>query len=256
MYGVLKLFAQPYACLMILLGAGLIVLWFRRDLSWRLFLVIWLAWGATVLLSVPLASDYLVGTLEKSFPVMSTLPSEMDVIIALGGGLKTTHGCLVSSTLTASSLRRCVTTAEIYHQSNHASVIVCGGATKWRDDTMTEAQAMSDCLEMMDVPRADIIREEQSLNTRENVLAAAQIIQEHGFRRVALVTSASHMKRATMCFGHEGISVIPCLCGQRATATEWGSVAQWVPSANALARSNSTIQEWIGIAWYKLQGWV
>jgi uncharacterized SAM-binding protein YcdF (DUF218 family) len=88
-----------------------------------------------------------------------------------------------------------------------------------------------------------IVREERSQNTRENLVNAAPIIRAHGWRRVTLVTSASHMGRALRVARR----VMPEL--------------DWVPApvsdAGPRARIYRTrLGEWAKLAWYGLRGWI
>jgi uncharacterized SAM-binding protein YcdF (DUF218 family) len=93
------------------------------------------------------------------------------------------------------------------------------------------------------VPENAIVREERSQTTRENLLNAGPIVHEHGWRRVALVTSASHMGRAVRVARR----VMP--------EVEW--VAVPVPDAGPRGRVYRTrLAEWAKLAWYAVRGWV
>lgn len=93
------------------------------------------------------------------------------------------------------------------------------------------------------VPDQAIVREERSQNTRENLVNVDPIIRAHGWRRVALVTSASHMGRALRVARR----VMPDL--------DW--VPAPVPDAGPRARIYRTrLGEWTKLAWYGLRGWI
>jgi uncharacterized SAM-binding protein YcdF (DUF218 family) len=93
------------------------------------------------------------------------------------------------------------------------------------------------------VTAAAIVREERSQNTRENLANAAAIIRAHGWRRIALVTSASHMGRALRVARR----VMPDL--------DW--VPAPVPDAGPRARIYRTrLAEWAKLGWYGLRGWI
>jgi len=88
-----------------------------------------------------------------------------------------------------------------------------------------------------------IVREERSQNTRENLVNVDPIIRAHGWRRVALVTSESHMGRALRVARR----VMPDL--------DW--VPAPVPDAGPRARIYRTrLGEWSKLAWYGLRGWI
>ena len=92
------------------------------------------------------------------------------------------------------------------------------------------------------VPRDAIVVEERSTTTRENVLNAAPIVRERAWKRVALVTSASHMGRALRA-------------ARRAMPeVQWTPVA--VEDAGPPARIYRTrLGEWVKLAWYAARGW-
>lgn len=92
------------------------------------------------------------------------------------------------------------------------------------------------------VPDAAIVLERDSTTTRENVLFAASIIKERGWRRVALVTSQSHLARA--------------LAAARKTMPDVEWVPAPVPDAGPPTRvERLRAQEWAKHLWYILRGW-
>lgn len=85
-----------------------------------------------------------------------------------------------------------------------------------------------------------------SRSTHEDARAIRSLAEEHGFRRVLVVTAASHVPRARLTIAHE-------LRGRPITADilSWEQVAQ--PSGRA--RTVSTyIQELIKLIYYALRG--
>lgn len=90
-------------------------------------------------------------------------------------------------------------------------------------------------------PRA-IILEARSSTTRENLQFAAPLLRQSSLRRVALVTSRSHMGRALR------------------TARRLVPEVEWLPvpvdDAGPPARiRKARLAEWFKLAWYWLRGW-
>jgi len=54
-----------------------------------------------------------------------------------------------------------------------------------------------------------LILERESLTTRQNARKVAQLLALRGWRRIGLVTSDFHMRRAIRLFREEGLSVEP-----------------------------------------------
>ena len=92
------------------------------------------------------------------------------------------------------------------------------------------------------VPATAIVLETASMSTRENFIFAAPLIRERGWRRIALVTSQSHLARAL------------------ATARTAMPDVEWVPDPVPDAGPPSRVrrvraQERTKHLWYILRGW-
>ena len=120
---------------------------------------------------------------------LNTVQFDEDVIIVLGAGLR---GENVTSTL-ANRLDRVVQ----YHEKNpYAIIVVCGGLGD--QTTITEALAMKRYLVYRGVPEEQIIMEDKSRNTFQNLYFANDILIENfpeGFTSV-IVTNDFHIYRA------------------------------------------------------------
>ena len=255
MYSVAKSIAQPYCALLLIAACGLLLLARHNPVNWRRFVLPWMAWLGLVLLSIPIVSQYVCGTLEAGFPPPRQLPIQMDALVVLGGGLQPPDQFLVSSVVTSGTLRRCISAAEVYRRCGDIPVVCCGGPTLDGQVKLSEAEVMRDCLVSMQVPAERIILENKSRNTRENATYALEVLQRHSLKHVGLITSARHMNRAVSCFKVVGLDVAPLPCGHRLKTTSPSCFQSWVPSASSLSAANGAIQEWLGIAWYKLRGW-
>ncbi len=87
-----------------------------------------------------------------------------------------------------------------------------------------------------------ILCETESRSTRENVTLARPLLQAYGLRRVALVTSRSHLLRATWA------------ARRAAPQVEWLPVA--VPDAGGpVRRARNRLAEWLKLAAYVARGW-
>ena len=104
------------------------------------------------------------------------------------------------------------------------------------------AEALREQCVRRGVPPDRLVLEPDSTSTRENMLFAAPLVRGRGYRRVALVTSASHMGRA-----------------ERAARRVMPEV-EWVPvpvkDAGPPSRQRRLcLQEWVKLAWYLARGW-
>lgn len=92
------------------------------------------------------------------------------------------------------------------------------------------------------VPAERVLCETESRSTRENLLLARPLLESFGLRRVALVTSRSHLLRALRT------------ARRAAPRVEWLPVA--VPDAGDPGRrARNRLLEWLKLAGYLLRGW-
>jgi len=92
------------------------------------------------------------------------------------------------------------------------------------------------------VPADAIVLETASTTTRENLVFAAPLVKEHGWRRIALVTSQSHLARAL------------------ATARKAMPDVQWIPAPVPDAGPPERVrrlrvEEALKHLWYLMRGW-
>ena len=93
--------------------------------------------------------------------------------------------------------------------------------------------------------------EDRSMDTGENARFSAQLLNSDGVRHVVLVTSPSHLQRATSAFLEAGLTITPA-----PTALNPGGGAYWelsVPSATALRQSTAASHELLGRAFLWLK---
>jgi uncharacterized SAM-binding protein YcdF (DUF218 family) len=84
--------------------------------------------------------------------------------------------------------------AEWWMRYPNASLIMCTGDNQGLG--VSNASVMAACAVRMGVPKQNIIEEDQSLNTYENLYNAWQIIQAEDFKQPTLVTLDLYTRRA------------------------------------------------------------
>lgn len=93
-------------------------------------------------------------------------------------------------------LARCDAAAEAYRQGLASAIVACGGVIPGH--AACEADVMTRLLGERHVPECAIIRENQSLDTMENMRFAAKLLGGAKGKRVLVVTSDYHLRRAVM----------------------------------------------------------
>lgn len=97
------------------------------------------------------------------------------------------------------------------------------------------------------VPEAAIVRVPGPRNTREEIAALRALVAEHGWQRVAVITSAWHLPRALALARAAGLDVVPVGADFRGEAPVAG-VFGLIPSANGLYRVQTAAWELLGRA--------
>lgn len=147
--------------------------------------------GALTGLGVLLAVCICAG---RSYPVKRS-----DCIIVLGA--KVWPDGRMSHTL----LFRCEKALEAWREGVAPRIIVCGGQTEGEPET--EAAAMARWLEEKGVPSEDILREDKSADTRENLKNARAFMAGNGLNTAAMCTSDYHLTRAMWLAKGMGLDV-------------------------------------------------
>jgi uncharacterized SAM-binding protein YcdF (DUF218 family) len=87
--------------------------------------------------------------------------------------------------------------------------------------------------------------EGKSRDTAENAQYTAALLQRDRIQRIALVSDAWHLPRATREFQRAGFEVLPAPMGH--INPRQSNVLEWLPSDHGLASSRQVIREWIGM---------
>lgn len=107
---------------------------------------------------------------------------------------------------------------DAYKSGRASKIMLCGGKLRdFPEGKYSEAEHMCKAAIEMDVAMEDIILENKSQNTVENILFALTELQQtfylNNVRKVLLVTTAYHMRRSLAIAQYlfpEHIAVIPC----------------------------------------------
>lgn len=120
-----------------------------------------------------------------------------------------------------------------------------------------EAERMQKVMLKSGVKSEKIILETKSTNTKDHVRYLLPIAKEKGYKRVYLVTSASHMPRSMLlfkeAFRQNGVEVVPYPCRYR-TSKKHVVVdnKEWIPNNYSLELSSDAWTEYLGILELKM----
>lgn len=228
-----------------LLGVAAIVLrrfnW-RRTAKWCVVA----AFGWMWLWMTPTMTWIVGSSLEREFlangrvPIVETFP-EADAIILLGGGIGGDTN-LSSYAEMAMSSDRVWQAARLYRAGKATKIVATG--FRPQDTTLPLLKDFGlpeDCVSFL------IAR-----NTEEE----AKRIEKMGFKKILLVTSAWHMKRARLMFNkyasHIEVVCAPADFEQTMMAENMFSFKALLPDVNAFQLNCLALHEWVGIVGYKV----
>ena len=191
----------------------------------------------TWVVGVPLEREFLA---DGRVPMVETFP-EADAIILLGGGMGAdTNSNSYAEMWTGAD--RVWQAARLYKAEKAPKVIATGnGAIDTTLPLLKDFGLADECVSFLDAK-----------NTEEEAKGMAKI----GYKKILLVTSAWHTKRARLMFEKYApeIEVVcaPADFEQTMMAENLFSPKAILPDVNAFSLNSVALREWVGIIGYKL----
>jgi uncharacterized SAM-binding protein YcdF (DUF218 family) len=201
----------------------------------------------TSLLAWPPVEYLLSRPLEGGYPLkpFRAVPG-VDAIVVLSGAVSPAQFERPYPLAGPETFARCQHAAWI-HRNTSLPVLASGGGYPAFSVTMREL------LLEAGVAPGQVWVEDRSRSTHENAAFSAQILRQHGARRIILVVDARSMLRAAACFRHEGIEVIPAPSKFVYLSP---ILEDWLPGWKAIRGNELTLHETVGLLWYRLRGWI
>lgn len=171
---------------------------------------------------------------------MSEAPRQADAIVVFAGGVGE------SGKAGGGYQERVKRASDLYHDGLAPHVIFSSGYVY----AFQEAEIMKALAEANGIPDSAIVLEERAANTYQNVVYSRDILRTRGWRRVLLVSSPYHMRRAMLTWHRAApdIEVAPVPVQQsQFYAHERGA---------SLEQIRGLLQEYAAIAVYWWRGWI
>lgn len=236
---ILKYLLLPPVSNVLLVLAGLL-LDTRRALGG---LLVTLGLISLLALATPWASHALRQGLEpEPLPGPGSL-GRAQAIVILGGGRDYVAPEFGWGDAPANATWRRLAYGAHLHRESGLPILVSGGRV--HDEHSAEASLMAAALrEVFGVPVRWL--EGESRNTAENARLSAAMLAHDDIERIALVSQAWHLPRASAEFEDTGLTVIPA-------PTEFASAPPpglhgWLPRSYHLHQSTRALHEWLGRA--------
>jgi len=148
-------------------------------------------------------------------------------------------------------------TLQLYNEGKIKHIIVSGGLGSEKVENSAAADRLKSFLTMAGVPDSVITVEPEAVNTYENAVNTAEILnRDFPDQKYLLVTSAFHMKRSELCLQKQGVQFDVFPAGYLTDRPTFNFEDVVIPRATAIEKWEKLFKEWVGIATYKVMGYL
>jgi uncharacterized SAM-binding protein YcdF (DUF218 family) len=152
---------------------------------------------------------------------------------------------------------RVLHTLQLYRLGKIKKILISGGSGRLFGDTISEASELAKIFLLCGIPSSDILIEDKSVNTRENAILSMKFMEENNIHgKPLLITSAFHMRRASLCFKKAGLNTDTFSTDFYSHKTSFTPAELLFPSEKALSRWTILFHEILGVISYKIVGYI
>jgi len=145
---------------------------------------------------------------------------------------------------------------DLYALGKINRIMVSGGSGSLSQQDMKEADYMKNFLMNMGIPESRILIERESRNTFENAKNTAEILDAMPYGNLLLITSATHMPRAQACFKKAGLVFETYPANPVYSRDSYGLKTWLLPNPRVMGSWQSLFHEWVGLAAYRVKGYI
>jgi uncharacterized SAM-binding protein YcdF (DUF218 family) len=245
---IVDMWFMPLQLVVLLLGVGCVLLWWRRSSASGRVLVS-AAWLLLFAASCTAVSDLALLPLEERYPKWSGANEELAFVVVLGAGAQDETPRLPDTNLlnTAGTYR--LLEAIAIYRANPGSKLVLSGRGGSREPFAVVAARVAQAI---GVPAEDIRLQPEGHNTEQEAGLLAAML---GQQRFAVVTSAAHMPRAMQLFAAAGVQPLPApahFLDRYNPHPNWSD--RTAPSVASLERAEFALHEYLSLTWLWLKG--
>jgi uncharacterized SAM-binding protein YcdF (DUF218 family) len=148
-------------------------------------------------------------------------------------------------------------TVQLYKLGHIRHILISGGSGRLGGNDSPEADELKKAFLLMGVPEQDITLENQSRNTYESAVEVKKILGDSvQVSDCLLITSAFHMRRSLACYEKAGMPIDTFTTDFYAHPRNFYLDGLLIPQLDALVLWQKLIKEWVGLAAYKIAGYV
>lgn len=147
-------------------------------------------------------------------------------------------------------------TLQLYKLGLIRKILISGGSGTISKRTK-EADELSLVLQMMGVPKEDLLIENQSDNTYQSAVAVKEMIgNTYSSSDCLLITSGYHMRRSRACFKKAGYDMDTFSVDFLSSRRSFSPDVLLIPKIESLFNWQVLMKEWVGLIAYKMAGYV
>ena len=144
----------------------------------------------------------------------------------------------------------------LYKEGYVKKIIISGGSGSLTKTYSTEALEIKKILVHAEVPATDILYEDRSRNTYENAKFTKELLKKHPeLKKLLLVTSAFHIRRAAGCFSKQGIEADAFSVDFYTSDRSFSPERLFVPQEVYLYQWQKLLHEILGFIVYRIMGY-
>jgi len=181
------------------------------------------------------------------------VPTAEAIVVLAGGRFNPTGNGL--SQWTEPMVNRFEAGVELYLAGRAPLLLFTNGGVPWAGCFEPIESSIMALAEKRGVPRHALVTTEKVKNTAEEVRAVAEALGrkagEGNAGKIVLVTSAFHMRRATLLFERAGFEVIPFPTDFWVCRKQEFTMMDLMPTAQGLKQTEMALREWYGYLYYK-----
>jgi uncharacterized SAM-binding protein YcdF (DUF218 family) len=201
---------------------------------------------------------YLLAGLEKPYAVedLGSLP-DCDAVVLLGGSHRfSNYG--VNSIEFSAATDRIITAAELVRLKKGKALVIGGGEYSSSGQTGLHGQLIAEWLESWKPFDSPIHVLDYSSNTKDEADQTKVLAEKNGWKKIILVTSAFHMRRAEAQFKKTGLEVVSVGSDFEGLSSleEDFRIYPIVPSLDGFEKLGYYLHEQLGWLYYRLRGWI
>ena len=205
------------------------------------------------LISIQVTSTYLSASLETQYPSYQKNDNEnLDYVLVLGSSHISDETQPISSLLSSAGLMRLTEGIRVYRLNPGSKLLLSGYSF---GDEISHAEALKRVASHFGVPERDMILQGQVKDTQEEATYWTRLAKG---KKMALVTSASHMPRSMYLFNNimmnnnAVLKIIPAPTDYMSHQGGQLMWKDWFPSGRNIYNVERAWHEYLGLLWARL----